>query len=132
MKSRIVAAAAAWLALSAPALAQAPPTPLACGGVTTVATGGTPVVPLANVPVTTNVITNGGYITNPPTATDQGIATAEELYLDPTSITAGSVGNGTTVALPAGASWYFPPGVNLAKLSVNAVTNGHKITCARW
>jgi hypothetical protein len=121
-----IAPALVFLILSVSATtAQQPSLPRACGGVTVVATGGQAVAPY------TPGSSNGGYIYNPLSATDQGIATAENLYLNPTAA-AGTTGNGQTVALSPGQPWYIPAGVNLGSLTINAATSGHNFVCVRW
>jgi len=99
----------------------------ACGGPTTVTTGGTAVTPITG-PL------NGYTITNPVTATDQGIGAAEPIYIDPTKA-ATLTGNGTNAAILPGQSYSGPfvvAGTASATVSVNATTSGHKFTCTRW
>ena len=85
-----------------------------------VATGGTAVVAVPANP-------NGGIITNPYTATDQGgIPLAEPLYVNPVG-TAGTVGNGTTFRLEPGQSWEIIAG-QTTQTTVNAATSGHKFS----
>ena len=115
-------AAATLLALCAvPAFAQQA-TPRALT-VNAVATGGVAVTPISGP-------TNGCYITNPLTSTDQGIVTAEPLYIDPTT-TAGTASQGTTVAIPPGGVWFCVPNSTLP-VSANAATTAHKFGGARW
>lgn len=95
--------------------------------VSQVTTGGTAVVIVAGP-------TNGGYVTNPPNAIAQGIATAENLYLDMVGTPGGTdtSGNGTTSILTPGGSFNIPslaPGV---QVQVNATTDGHKFTGEVW
>lgn len=97
-------------------------TPVA-GLVSVITTGGTAVNAVGPNP-------NGGFITNPVSASDQGIATAEVLYVDPVG-TAGLAGNGTTFALYPGQSWPLIPG-QTTPTSVNAATSGHKFSIVRW
>lgn len=88
-----------------------------------VVTGGTPVQAVPANP-------NGGFITNPLTAADQGLGTAETLYVDPVSTTPGSTpgsGNGTATALAPGQTWYLIPGQTTPTF-VNAASSGHKFT----
>ena len=88
-----------------------------------VATGGTPVQVVAAGP-------NGGFITNPSSADDQGISAAEPLYISPVSATPGSApgnGNGTTFVLYPGQTWTIIPGQSTATF-VNAATSGHKFS----
>ena len=100
----------------------APVTPIA-GEVSQVASGGTAVIVIAGGP-------NGGIITNPYTAADQGIANTEPLYVNPVG-TATTNGNETTFALQPGQSWTAIPGQTTAT-SVNAATNGHKFSAISW
>jgi len=115
-----------WLVVLLPVLAiaqtQSPNTPVACA-TTTVATGGTAVSPLA-------ASANGYYITNPLTATDQGIGSVEPLYLDVTKA-ATTTGNGTNLALQPGQTFYGIP-QSTVTVSVNAATSGHKFVCVQW
>jgi hypothetical protein len=112
--------------LAGPALAQTPVgpvTPRACD-LTTVATGGTAVNAIASGPV------NGFYITNPLTLTDEGIAAAEPLLVNPVGA-ATAAANVNTIALPPGSTYNGVP-LSAGPVSVNAVTSGHKFTCVRW
>jgi hypothetical protein len=73
---------------------------------------------------------NGGFITNPITAADQGIGAAETLYVN--AVTAATLaGNGTTFALAPGQTWTIIPG-QTTPTSVNAVTSGHKFSVVSW
>lgn len=96
------------------------------GAATQIVTGGTPVT--AVLAVSSGI--GGGYITNPLLAVDQGIVTAEPLYVNIVSA-ATVASNGTTVALQPGQTWYAPAGQNSAT-SVNAATSGHKFTVTWW
>jgi hypothetical protein len=88
-----------------------------------VTVGGTPVIAVgANL--------NGGVITNPYTATDQGIGTAEPLYVNPVGA-ASTSGNGSTFALQPGQSWTIISG-QTTPTSVNAATSGHKFSCISY
>ena len=87
------------------------------GTASTIATGGT-----AQQAVAPSV--NGGYITNPASATDQGLSPAENLYVDPVG-NAGTQGNGTTSALAPGESYQLIPN-STVQVTVNAATTGHK------
>lgn len=89
------------------------------GLVSTVAVGGAAVTAVGPNP-------NGGFITNPATAADQGIVTVEPLYINPVA-TAGTSGNGTTFALAPGQTWLIIPG-QTTPTSVNAASNGHKFS----
>ncbi len=73
---------------------------------------------------------NGGVITNPALATDQGIGTAEVLYINPYGNAATSANN-TTFALQPGQSWTVIPGQTTAT-SANAATTGHKFSVVYW
>lgn len=84
-----------------------------------VAAGGTAVI-AANGGI------NGGYITNPASATDQGISVAENLIVDPVA-TPGLFGNGTSISLFPGQSFSLIPGTTLSTW-VNAETSGHQFT----
>lgn len=97
-------------------------TPVA-GLASVVTTGGTPVQVVGPFP-------NGGFITNPYYATDQGIVTAEPLYIDIVG-DAGLAANGTTFALQPGQSWSIVPGQS-TPTSVNANTDGHKFSVVSW
>lgn len=112
------------LAASAPpALAQAV-VPHACD-VTTVTTGSTAVTPIGVPPAT------GYTIANPVTAAEQGIVTAESLYVDISGAAATILGVGTTIEMLPGQAF---PGVGQSTktVSVNAATSGHKFSCVRW
>ncbi len=98
-------------------------TPRACGGATSVATGGTAVVALTGK-------VNGYYIVNPLSATDQGLGAVEPLYID-TTTTATTTASGTNAALAPGQPFggIFGSSTNV---SVNAASSGHNFTCVRW
>jgi hypothetical protein len=73
---------------------------------------------------------NGGYITNPISAVDQGFnqdTAPEVLYVDPTGIPATTQANDTCFALQPGEAWFIIPG-QTTTTSVNAVTSGHKFS----
>lgn len=105
-----------------PSPTPAAQTPAACSA-STVTTGGTAVAAVAANP-------HGYVITNPLTATDQGIGAAEALYVNVVT-TATTTGNTTTFPLAPGQSWYGVAGQTTAT-SVNAATNAHKFACAAW
>lgn len=89
-----------------------------------VATGGTAVEAIPVNP-------NGGLITNPLTATDQGITgPAEPIYVNPISPGALS-GNGSNFALQPGQSWVVIPG-QASSTWVNAATDGHRFSVVFW
>lgn len=88
-----------------------------------VVTGGTPVIAIPSLP-------NGGLIVNPLTAAEQGIVTAEPLYINPLT-TPVLAGNGTTFALQPGQSWTVIPGQD-TPTRVNATSNGHRFSVIYW
>lgn len=88
-----------------------------------VTTGGTAVTAIPASP-------NGGFITNPLTAADQGLGGTEPLYINP--VTAATLNaNGTTIALAPGQTWQIIPGQTTVT-SVNATSSGHKFTAVFW
>jgi len=87
--------------------------------VSVVTTGGTSVMVNAGGP-------KGGVITNPVANTDQGLSTAEVLYVNPTG-PAALEANDTTFALLPGQSWNLIPG-QTTPTYVNAVSSGHKFS----
>jgi hypothetical protein len=97
-------------------------TPIA-GLVSVVTTGGTPVTAVGPNP-------QGGFITNPLLAADQGLGTAEPLYVNAVGA-AGTAANGTTFALQPGQTWSLIPG-QTTPTSVNAVTSGHKFSVVSY
>jgi hypothetical protein len=72
----------------------------------------------------------GGYVVNPLSAADQGLATAEPLYVDPTGA-ATTTANGTTVALQPGQSFAVIPNATTT-LSVASASASHKFTAVCW
>lgn len=77
---------------------------------------------------------NGGFITNPLNAAAQGIAVAENLYLDMVGVPGATdaLAFGSTVIIAPGGSFNIPPlnaGVNV---KVNAASAGHKISGEVW
>lgn len=99
-------------------MAATPVTPIP-GNASEVVTGGVPVQAILGGP-------NGGTITNPITADDQGIGNPEPLYVNPVTDATLS-GNGTTFSLQPGQSWEVTPGQTTVT-SVNAATGGHKFS----
>lgn len=99
-------------------MAATPVTPVA-GLASQIVTGGTAVIAVGPAP-------NGGFITNPASATDQGLGGTETLYVDPVG-TALTSGHGTTFALAPGQSWSIIPG-QTTNTSVNAATTGHRFS----
>lgn len=88
-----------------------------------VITGGTSVVAVGPNP-------NGGFITNPYWASDEGLVNTEVLYVDPVG-SAKTQANGTTFALQPGQTWTIIPG-QTTSTSVNAATSGHKFSVVVW
>ena len=115
-------AALAALACASPAWAQSV-NPRA-GATGTIVTGGTAVTALTGP-------TNGCYISNPSAAADQGIMTAEPIYVDPTGAAATTSTSTTNGRIDAGQTWFCVP-YSLQSVSVNAATSGHKFTIVRW
>lgn len=92
-----------------------------------IATGGTAVT------VITGPI-NGGFITNPINSAAQGIADAENLYIDMVG-TPGSTdaaANGTTSLLMPGQGFELPALAAGVTVKANAATDGHKFTVNVW
>jgi hypothetical protein len=100
-----------------------PVTPIS-GVNTFITTGGTSVIAIPGNP-------NGGYITNPLTSTDQGIGTAEALYIDPVGSASVLHANGTVFALQPGQTWNVISG-QTTPTYVNATTSGHKFSVVSW
>jgi hypothetical protein len=77
---------------------------------------------------------NGAVIINPPNATAQGVALAENLYVSMVN-TPGSTdatANGTTIVLVPGASYTFPALATGVTVKANAASSGHKFTAIDW
>jgi hypothetical protein len=73
---------------------------------------------------------SGGYIVNPLLAADQGLPTAEVLYVNqvgPCDVQA----NGTTIALQPGQSYTIIPNTT-TPVSVAATSASHKFTAVQW
>jgi hypothetical protein len=89
-------------------------------------TAGTPGLPV-------NVIApnqTGGYIVNPLLAVDQGLATAEVLFVNqvsPCDVHA----NGTTIALQPGQSYTVIPNTTTT-VSVASLSANHQFTAVQW
>ena len=96
-------------------MAATPVTPIP-GLASVVVTGGTPVVAVGAHP-------NGGFITNPSTAT-------EYLFVNPVA-NAATTANGTTFGLAPGQSWSIIPG-QTTSTSVNAVSSGHAFSVVSY
>lgn len=73
---------------------------------------------------------SGGYITNPPTAGSQGLATAENCNVDPVEAPGptDNDGNGTTSILYPGQNFTIPRLSVGASVWGNAVSSDHKLT----
>ena len=93
------------------------------GVTSTIAVSGTAVVVVPAAP-------NGGVITNPYLASDQGLVTAEVLYVNPVGL-ATLTANNTTFALQPGQSWQVIPG-QTTQTTVNAPTGGHAFSVIWW
>lgn len=77
---------------------------------------------------------NGGFLTNPINSTAQGIAAAENLYIDLVSPPGATdaTGNNTTVIVQPGQNFVLPPLAAGVNVWINAATTGHKITGEVW
>jgi hypothetical protein len=73
---------------------------------------------------------SGGYIVNPLSASDQGLGTAEPLYVNQVT-TATDVANGTTIALQPGQSYTVVPGTT-TPVTAAAPSPNHKFTAVMW
>lgn len=73
----------------------------------------------------------GCYITNPLTLTDQNIATAEPLYVNPVTTATTSSLNGSSVALAPGQTFYCPAG-QTTNISADALTSSHNAVVVVW
>ena len=72
----------------------------------------------------------GGYIVNPLSAADQGLATAEPLYVNQVTAATTSA-NGTTIALQPGQSYTIIPNT-ITQVSVASASASHKFTSVCW
>lgn len=99
----------------------------AAGTASTVVTGGTAVT-LVTGPI------KGGYITNPINLASQGIAAAENAYIDPVGVpgSTDANGNGTTVILTPGQTYSLPALATGVLVKGNAATSGHKFSIVVW
>lgn len=100
-------------------------TPVAADA-TVVVTGGTPVVAIAGNPAGIG----GGILMNPASASDQGLLSSEDMFVDPVG-SAGTVGNGTTFRIGPGQIWKAIPG-QTTPTSVNAALSGHHFSGVKW
>jgi hypothetical protein len=83
---------------------------------------------LSVIAISQNVL--GGYIVNPLLAADQGLATAEVLYVDQVQA-AGTVANTTTIALQPGQSYTVIPNTT-TPVQVASLSPSHKFTSVQW
>jgi len=73
---------------------------------------------------------SGGYIVNPTTAADQGLTTAEVLYVNQVQNCTVQA-NGTTIALQPGQTYTIIPNTT-TPVSVAAPSASHKFTAVQW
>jgi|SRR5215469_4291334 len=73
---------------------------------------------------------SGGYITNPFSATDQGLTTAEVLYVNQVTL-ASTNANGTTLALQPGQTYSIIPNTT-TPVNVSSMSANHKFTSVEW
>jgi hypothetical protein len=98
-------------------------TPVTGPATITSTTPGTPVTAI-------DVNQAGGYIVNPTLASDQGVATAEPLYVN--QVTGATLtANGTTVALQPGQSYSVIPNTT-TPVTASAASANHKFTAVQW
>jgi hypothetical protein len=93
------------------------------GAASVVAVGGTSVIAIYGQVL-------GGFIQNPASATNQGIATVENLYVDLIDAAGTSIDPETFVLAP-GEYLSVPSGTTL-NIWVNAATSGHKFSCVMF
>jgi hypothetical protein len=72
----------------------------------------------------------GGYIVNPVAAVDQGLASAEVLYVNQVGAATLNA-NGTTIALQPGQSYTVIPSTT-TPVSVASTSANHKFTAVQW
>jgi hypothetical protein len=72
----------------------------------------------------------GGYIVNPLTAADQGLAATEALYVNQVT-TADTHANNTTIALQPGQSYTVVPNTT-TPVQVASLSASHKFTAVQW
>lgn len=73
---------------------------------------------------------SGGYIVNPLMAADQGLTTAEVLYVNQVGACT-TVANVTTIALQPGQSYTVIPQTSTT-VSVASLSANHKFTAVQW
>lgn len=106
-------------------MAADPVTPVP-GAANTVVTGGTAVIAVA-----ANADGIGGcYIQNPYDPADQGLGSAEPIYVSPVA-EPGLEGNDFTFRIEPGGTWTGIAG-QVTPTWVNATTSGHKFTVVSW
>jgi D-lyxose ketol-isomerase len=89
----------------------------------------TPTTPGQSIPAI-DVNMAGGYIVNPLAASDQGLATAEPLFINQVT-SATTAANGTTIALQPGQSYTIIPNT-ISQVAVASVSASHKFTSVCW
>ena len=89
-------------------------------------TSGTPGLPVNAI----SANQTGGYIVNPVSAADQGLATAEVLFVNQVG-SAITNANGTTIALQPGQSYTVIP-FTTTPVSVASLSANHKFTAVQW
>lgn len=72
----------------------------------------------------------GGYIVNPTSAVDQGLSTAEILYVNQVT-NAGLQANGTTIALQPGQAYTVIPNTT-TPVTVSSASASHQFTAVQW
>jgi hypothetical protein len=97
--------------------------PIQGPAVVTSATPGTAVIAIA-------INQGGGYISNPTTPADQGLATAESLYVNPVGNAVNAAG-GTTTELRPGQTYFIIP-YSVTPVTVTAKTANHNFTAVQW
>lgn len=73
---------------------------------------------------------SGGYVVNPLSPADQGLPTAEVLFVSQVS-TADTHANGTTIALQPGQSYTVIPNTT-TPVTVASLSPSHKFTAVQW
>lgn len=73
----------------------------------------------------------GCYITNPLSATDEGIATVEPLYVNAVTTATTLATDGSSVALQPGQTFNCVPG-QTTHVSANALTSSHNAVVVAW
>jgi hypothetical protein len=89
-------------------------------------TGTSPGVPINAIAANQS----GGYIVNPISAADQGLAAAEVLFVNQVG-PSNTQANGTTIALQPGQSYTVIP-FTTSPVSVASLSPSHKFTAVQW